>query len=348
MATPAKKKKNRSKLGRGLSALVDQSAIDVVQVSPRETAVQTANTKRDPDWIGQDSADYGERVLEIDVTHVVPNPHQPRRVFSEESLEELARSITEHGLMQPIVVRQRAAGAGSVSGGVVYELIAGERRWRATCRTGQGAIRALVIQADDIQSAQLALIENIQREDLNPIERACGFVLLSERFAMTQDQIATKVGISRSSVANFVRLMELDDEIQSMIASGQLGAGHGKALLSCQDLGRRRELAKLACDEGWTVRLLEKASALANQHVTSGDEVVTVENGGDEQVSRIKAVLLDLEKRLGEQLSTKVHLKADRTGTRGSITIDFYDLDHFDGLMTKLGVGNSDDLGEER
>ncbi len=339
MATPTRKKKNRSKLGRGLSALVDQSSIGPIQVAPELNASQIANITAEI----TPAQHQGERVLEIDVTHVGANPHQPRRVFDENALEELAQSIAEHGLMQPIVVR-----VVHTDDAERYELIAGERRWRATCRTGQSTIRAIVLDVDDLQSAQLALIENIQREDLNPIERAHGFVLLSERFGMTQDQIATKVGISRSSVANFLRLIELDDEIQTMIVAGELGMGHGKVLLSCKESEHRLELARQARNGEWTVRILEKAISNCNVDSDAQSKINHSPQGGIESTThtRMESVLSDLEKRLGDRLGTHVKLKTDQTGTKGSITIEFYDLDHFDGLMNKLGIGNNEEISK--
>ena len=350
MATPMKKKKNRSKLGRGLSALVDQSPNPPIGVSIPQEALQTTNINQGgADFSAGQSGVLGEaveprgRVIEVDVTKIVPNPHQPRRVFDEESLEELAGSIAEHGLVQPIVVRMVPGG-----GEGCYELVAGERRWRATCRTGQGVIRAIVLELDDAESAQLALIENIQREDLNAIERARGFMALSERFSMTQDQISTKVGISRSSVANFLRLLELDTEIQSMIASGDLGSGHGKVLLSCKDRAQRLQLAQQVSSEGWSVRMLEVAvqSYMRQSNPETNDEPPQSNSERMDKRNRIRSVLLDLETRLGERLSTKVKLRTDQSGTKGSITIDFYDLDHFDGLMDQLGVNSADELAE--
>jgi len=337
MTPPAKKtRKARSKLGRGLSALVDQSVSKPVQIKAEDAAKQRANIyiHVDDQLIARAGGLGVGQVVEIDVLGIKPNPHQPRRVFSEESLGELARSIDEHGLMQPIVVRRVGDG---------YELIAGERRWRASCQAGCTHIKAMVLEVDDAQSAQLALIENIQREDLNPIERGNGFAMLASGFSMTQEQIATKVGISRSSVANILRVIELDDEIQSMIASGQLSAGHGKALLSCADLEKRSLLAKQAVKEGWNVRELEKITSSIQRQSDHPSVIIT--NGANGQVSRFESVLHDLENRLGEQLSTKVKLKTDQSGTRGSIIIEFYDLDHFDGLMDRFGIQSIDELG---
>lgn len=379
MGTTGKKKKNRSKLGRGLSALVD-SAGPAIQVAPELSPKQVANILQQANDQSTDQASHqsqvqaetradgqvqgmggglgdglanDRRVVEIDVQSIVPNQHQPRRVFEEEALEELAASIAAHGLMQPIVVRECEQGDGEKY--KKYELIAGERRWRATCRTGTDRIRAIVIEADDLRSAQLALIENIQREDLNPMERASGFSMLSERFRMTQEQISTQVGVSRSAVANFIRLMELDDEIRSMIASGQLGGGHGKALLSLPDDGSRLIMARLAVNEGWTVRILEQRVIAHNKHiemqnsgpggVDGADHGGLAGGGGGDSVSRLESVLQDLEKRLGEQLSTRVKLKTDKSGTKGSILIEFYDLDHFEGLMGRLGIDSAEEVG---
>ncbi len=330
---PRRTKRARSKLGRGLSALVEQGGGAPIRV-PNPTVGQNTNTGVGGGVSLEEGAD--RQVVELDVLHIRPNPHQPRRFFSDEAIEELAQSIVEHGLMQPIVVRWVGDG--------VYELIAGERRWRASVQAGQPRIRAIVLDADDLQSAQLALIENIQREDLNPIERANGFARLVKNFSMTQAQIAAKVGISRSSVANLLRLIELDEEIQTLIASGELSAGHGKALLSCNDPDRRLKLAQQALKDGWNVRLLENmAASNANQNTSETPMVVGNTNG---VVSRVESVLKDLEDRLGEELGTKVKLKTDRSGTKGCIVIEFYDLDHFDGLLNRLGVRGTDELSE--
>jgi len=340
--TEKKTKRARSKLGRGLSALVDQSATSPLQVSPglniEQPALQKANINTNSAHFDtNESFERHESVIEIDVTQIVANPYQPRRVFEEEALEELAQSIAEHGLMQPIAVRDANEGK--------YELIAGERRWRATCRTGQLTIRAIVLDVDDTESAQLALIENIQREDLNPIERAKGFESLASQFSMTQEQIAQKVGINRSSVANFMRLIELDEEIQSMIASNQLGRGHGKVLLSCKDVQHRLKLAKLAIENNWTVRILEnEVTKTQNERALFGADISDKTDSNRQPPSRVELVMGDLEKRLSEHLGTAVKLKANKSGTKGSISIEYYDLDHFDGLLSRLGLSDAEEL----
>jgi ParB family transcriptional regulator, chromosome partitioning protein len=340
-----KSKKPRSKLGRGLSSLVDQASAVAVEVSsqksnhrPETQGVQ--ELEQNTNTVGLNDQQQGDptsgKILELDVTHIVPNPFQPRRVFDEESLEELANSIRMHGLMQPISVRENGEGS--------YELVAGERRWRATCRTGASTISALLVEANDEVSAQLALIENIQREDLNPIERARGLAALVSTFDMTQQLIGERVGISRSSVSNLLRLLDLDDEIQSMIASGLLSAGHGKGLLSCSSEDNRLETARRAVEEGWSVRELERRVSTRVDVNIKEHEPEVQEKVGLDGVSRLESVLEDLEKTLSDHMSTRVKLKTDRSGTKGSITIEFYNLDHFDGLLNRLGVSSEQDL----
>ncbi len=342
-------KRTRSKLGRGLNALIDQSPIQSpIQVSPTEPTEQIANKQsqyssaqpKESDS-SLDRAVQADQVLELMVQEIVPNPHQPRRVFTDEAIEELSQSIMEHGLLQPIAVRRASARSGAGK----YEIIAGERRWRASKHAGIEVIRAIVLDVDDLVSAELALIENIQREDLNPIERAMGFAMLAERFSMTQDQISKRVGINRSSVANMLRLLELDDEVQSMIASEVLSAGHGKALLSCRAVEQRKALADQAIKDGWSVRFLEKAVQQINRE--SSDQSGSTPNSSDVEnttESRLSLVIKSLEKQLSDQLSTQVRLKTDKSGTKGNITIEFYNLDHFDGLMGRLGVQASEDV----
>ncbi len=332
MASPSPKntKKTRARLGRGLSALVEQRERGAIEVGgPLDTERNTNNSH------GHDDPAPGvERVVhEIVVEAIAPNPNQPRRVFDPEALAELAESIKTHGLMQPVVVRRAGAGDG-------YELIAGERRWRAARMAGQARVRAVVLDVDESQSAQLALIENIQREGLNAIERARGFASLIARYSMTQEQVASRVGLSRPSVANLLRLLELDEDIQSMVASGSLSAGHAKALLSC-DPSRRADLAERAVREGWSVRELERGAARdGHAPEPEGDGGAPISQ--TPTPTRVESVLRDLENRLSEKLGTRVTLKTNSRGTKGRVVIEFYDLDQFDGLLARFGVSGGD------
>jgi ParB family chromosome partitioning protein len=266
----------------------------------------------------------------IAVNEIVASPYQPRRIFDDGALAQLADSIRRAGVMQPIIVRRATQGAGS-GGGVRYELVAGERRWRAARLAGIAAIPALVRDLSDEQAAEWAVIENVQREDLNPMERAEALQRLSSRFRLTQAQIAERVGIDRSSVANLIRLLELEEPLRLLVSSGSLGLGHGRALLGVAPGPARVTLGERAASEGWSVRKLERVCASIAAPVSA-----TTAQPGAADFSRL-AARAALEKQLGEHLGTKVQITTDRSGNRGRLTIEFFDLDHFDGLLTKLG-----------
>ncbi|MFG0314742.1 MAG: ParB/RepB/Spo0J family partition protein [Phycisphaerales bacterium] len=317
------KKTKRARLGRGLSSLVDPAPL---KVEAPNSPVSEQNTDNTGQSVPQGPVEDGARVLELPTDEVRANPNQPRRVFDEEALGVLAESIRTHGLMQPIVVRKADEG---------YELIAGERRWRATKLAGLNTIRAVLDEADDERSAELALIENIQRADLNPIERAMGLRQLMDRYGSTQQQVAERMGMSRPALANLVRLLDLEPDLQEMVACGSLSTGHAKVLLSVDDPAQRRTLAQKAADLNWTVRLLE---AECQQLLRQPAESTTSEETQDQHPDRVSSVLRDLERSLSEHFGTNVMLKTNRQGTKGRVMIEFYDLDQFDGLLSKLGI----------
>ncbi|HTD34604.1 MAG TPA: ParB/RepB/Spo0J family partition protein [Candidatus Elarobacter sp.] len=212
-------------LGRGLSALLgDESTADVTTAAP----------KRD--------------LQQIPLAKIVPNPRQPRTFFAPEALEELRASIAAFGVLVPVIVRERGDG---------YELIAGERRVRAAKAAGLETIPALVRASDDRESLEVAIIENLQRENLDPLEEAMGFQHLMESYAFTQEQVAERVGKSRPSIANAMRLLSLSDEVKQFVRDGKLSAGHARALLALP-VERREVLARRAIDEGLSVRALER------------------------------------------------------------------------------------------
>jgi ParB family chromosome partitioning protein len=219
----------KKNLGRGLSALIG-----------------------DTGGVGREST-AGERngllYQELDISQVKENPKQPRTRFDEDALNELAESIRSAGLVQPVIVRRS---------GSAYELIAGERRWRAAAIAGLKRIPAIIRDADDAQSLEMALIENISRVDLNPIDTARAYASLQEDFGITQEELSGKLGRSRSSVANTLRLLDLPDEVQRYIESGKLSEGHGRALLSVDDRPRQRKLASRMAARGLSVRQAEK------------------------------------------------------------------------------------------
>lgn len=327
------------KLGRGLSALLGEPvAVRVPDatalVEPKSGSVATMQhaapaTPATPapraTPIVSETPSEGSRVVQIPVGAAEPNRFQPRRNFDEVQLKELAASIKSAGLVQPILVRPLDGGK--------YEIVAGERRWRAGKLAGLSHIPAVVSRLSDEQAAEWALIENIQRTDLSPMERAWAIRGLCERFGLSHAQVGDKLGIDRSSAANFARLTELEQEIRDLLESNMISMGHAKVLLSVNAGAVRIGLAKQAASQGWSVRRLEQAAARAGQAPQGPAPNVKIGEGAMAQA----AALRDLEKQLSEHLGTSVRIRASAGGKRGNLVIKFFDLDHFDGLMGKIG-----------
>ncbi len=264
----------------------------------------------------------GGRMLPVD--SIRPNPAQPRRHFDADALKTLSDSIQTHGLIQPVVVRYIE---GSSPAEPRWELVAGERRWRAAKLAGMSAIPAIVREMDDKASAEVALIENLQREDLNVVERATALRELCSRFGLTHAQVSERVGLDRSSVTNLLRLLDLDEAILEELAVGRLSMGHGRALLAELEPARRGSLANETIRQQWSVRELERR----------------IKNGAPQPTSTSRSVspaIADLEKRLGDRLGTKVAIKTDRTGKKGSMTLAFYGLEHFESVLDRMGLAD--------
>ena len=276
---------------------------------------------------------HGHRdlVVHLPLHSVVPNRFQPRSDFEQEGLAELAASIRSEGVMQPVLVRPASDG-GSTGGR--YELIAGERRWRAAKLAGLETVPAIVRELSAASSAEWALIENVHRQDLNAMERAEAMAALLSRFGMSQTALAEKLGLERPTVANLVRLVELEPAIRDLIAAGKLGAGHGKALLAIPESPARVSLAESAAAGGWSVRRLE-------QEVRTARESSASPNKNRSLLSQRQAVHGAMERRLSDHLGTKVRIATSGAGSKGKIEIAFFDLDHFDGLMRSLGIGDA-------
>jgi ParB family chromosome partitioning protein len=198
-----------------------------------------------------------EELRELPVESISPNPAQPRRSFDEDSLQALARSLAERGVLQPVLVRPRPDGS--------FELVAGERRWRAARIAGLKTVPALVRERDDALSLELALIENMAREDLSPIEEARACAALVEELGLTREEVGLRVGRSRVAVSNLIRLLDLPDEVIDALQEGRLREGHGRALLLAEDHAARRSLARLAISEGWSVRTTEERARQSNE-----------------------------------------------------------------------------------
>ena len=253
---------------------------------------------------------------EVLISEISPNPRQPRTVFDETALNELVASIKLFGILQPPVVRKVAPNK--------YELVMGERRFRAFKHLGQKTITARVLDASDNASAVLALVENLQRADLNPVEEALGVASLMRDFTLTQEAVADRLGKPRASIANLVRLLQLDREILGYLGKGQLSTGHAKVLLGLEQQAHRVQVARLVVEKGLSVRATEaEVKALASTKKT-------------ERKRTEKTVVADVQKRLSSHFSTPVAVF--RKGVKGTISIPFASDDELARLLEKIGV----------
>jgi ParB family chromosome partitioning protein len=268
--------------------------------------------------VSREQAEASGTLRELAVAQVRPNPYQPRSHVDEASLAELAESMEASGLLQPVVVRAH---------GGAYELIAGERRWRAAQRLGWSKIAAVVKTVDDRTLLTLALVENLQRNDLSPIDEAAGYRRLGDEFHLGQAEIARAVGRNRSTVANLLRLLQLPDEVQAMLHDGRLSEGHARALLGVSDPARQTALAREAVAQGWSVREVE--AVVAGQRPRSGAKA---ERRGATPVKGVAADVKRVEDALRKRLGTDVRVTARRRG-RGLVTISYYSNDDLARLL---------------
>ena len=263
-------------------------------------------------------ADDGGAV-ELNINELEPNRGQPRKEFSEEAMRELADSIAQHGVLQPLLVRPLLSGG--------YQIVAGERRWRASRRAGLATVPALIRELTDSEVMQIALIENLQREDLKPLEEAQGYQALMEEFGFTQDEISKSVGKSRPAVTNALRLLNLPEAVRGMLARGDLSAGHARTLLSFKDEAAMLAAAKRVVAEGLSVRELEKMAKKAN---AEKPEAVR-------STRRIR-YYDEAELALRDTLNRVVHVGG--TKKKGVLTIEFYGEEDLKNLLSDLKLGD--------
>lgn len=306
-------------LGRGLNALIRNPA-------PAPAAEAPAAPKKG----AAPAADRG--VMRVPVAQVTPSPWQPRRTFAPEALEELTASVKERGVLQPLLVRRV---------GNKYELIAGERRWRASQAAGLPEVPVIVMEAADEDALELAVIENVQREDLNVVEEAEAYRALSDKFSLTQDQIAARTGKARASVANTMRLLNLAAPVRQMLAEKRLTPGHGKVLLGVTDEDKQRMLALQTVKDGLSVRDLERLLAKGQK---PGRGVKPV--GTPDLPATHLGHLSDL---LHRHFGTSVRLvpsgkKVDGSPVKGRIEVDFYSHEDLSRILGLIGLKESDDL----
>lgn len=357
---------SRRRLGKGLSEMFAQPvAVDVPEAgetassetppqfaerapdheaaaatAPPKNGDEVATTEASPPTESQ-ATGGGVGVRFVSIDQLAPNPYQPRQQAHDAGIDTLADSIRIHGLMQPVVVRpQPESGTttgrdGESSPGTTFEIIAGERRWRAARMAGLERIPAVVRALDDRDAAEWALVENLQREDLNPIDRAHAFAGLVERFGLSHDDVAQRVGVDRSTVANLIRLLSLAPPVQDLVRHGRLSMGHARAIAGLSDADAQAAAADRAVRQSLSVRQVERlVKSLASAGPTPPSEAPS----RPAAPARGTHHLEDLEHRIGEQLGTRVAIRPGRKKGTGRLTIEFHSLDAFDDLLARLGV----------
>lgn len=318
----------KTRLGKGLGALLSGGPLEAPgQGGPAPQAAE----ERDQGASGVPGADdeSAPAILEVELSRIQPNPDQPRRTFDPGALEELRNSIQNHGLLQPVVLRR-------VEGG--FELIAGERRWRAARLAGLERVPAVVRQGvDEGGMLELALVENVQRQDLDPIERARGYGQMVERLGLTQDQVAQRVGLKRATVANHIRLLDLPTTVQEAVAQGRLSMGHARAILGLDAPDADKiGLATTVASRDLSVRETERVVRERNQLRRGTPRPGAGGSGAKAPVSRSQEPWIrDAEDRMRRALGTKVRLD-NRAGYRGQIVVDYYSREDLERLLIQL------------
>ncbi len=292
----------RNALGRGLSALIREPE---PPPPPQPAEVATAAPHPLP----------GDGSLEADIDLIDPSPYQPRSRFREQALEELAQSIRSSGIVQPLVVR-RVGGR--------FQLIAGERRWRAAQRAALARVPVVIREVAEELALEMTLVENLQREDLNPIEQAHAFERLTQEFHLTQEQVAERTGKDRTTIANLLRLLKLEQPIQDLIEEGRLSAGHGRALLTITEPKARQEMARRVAQSGMSVRQVERLASRAGRAKPASPSPALDPN--------TRAALDELQRRFG----TRVVLRPMRAGRPGHLTFEYYDANDLTRLYDRL------------
>lgn len=322
--------KNRG-LGRGLNALFDDDEVDFAGeevVAELESAILS-----EPEQVRQ------ELPARLGVDQLKPGRYQPRTDFDEESLEQLAQSIRNHGVLQPLLVQKLDGGPDDVPAGL-YEIVAGERRWRAAQMAQIHDVPVVHVKFDDAQTLEVALTENLQREDLGPLEEAYAYQQLMEEFGQTQEQLATSLGKSRSYIANMVRLLGAPDTVQAALRDGYISIGHARAMLSCDN---PHDLLEKVVDNGLSVRDTEKLAAgeVIDKPSIQGDEHIVV-SGIEPNVSRETSSagnakdpnIAHLEQELSVKIGMRVHID-DKSG-KGALRIEYQSLDQLDDVIARL------------
>jgi len=297
----------RNALGRGLSALIREPE-PLPRSQPLEAQAEEAAAAIPKPVLT-------EGLLQVDIDLIDPSPHQPRTRFREEALDELSRSIHASGIVQPLVVRRM---------GDRFQLIAGERRWRAAQRTGLTRVPVVLRNVTEEMALEMTLVENLQREDLNPIEQARAFQKLIDEFGLTQEQVAERTGKDRTTIANSVRLLRLEEPILDLLEEGRLTPGHGRALLAVTETAARLGLARRIARGGMSVRQVERLATRSSRELQ--------EKPRPQSDANMKAAVEELQRKYG----TRVRIEPVRVGRPGELTFEYYDNSNLADLYDRL------------
>ena len=302
-------------LGRGLDALFADAA-------PVEERRRPASVDEADKTSGANAAESEDRVLYIDINDIRPNSAQPRKNFDEVKLTELSSSIKANGVIQPLIVRESSTG---------YELVAGERRWRAARMSGLRTVPCIVRNFDDRQNAIVAIIENMQREDLDPIEEALGLKSMTEKYGFTQEQVSASLGRSRTYITNSIRLLKLPEEIQQYVSSGQMSAAHGRTIINIPDKAKQKEIADKIIRNDLSVRATERLAEKVKDELRPERKKRKKASETDKaKTAEITAV----ERELMTLVGTKVNITGDER--KGKIELEYYSLDELNRLIDAL------------
>lgn len=321
-------------LGRGLDALFADAAPineeeykkESAEASEEDKKAESAVNKK-PKISSSDSTDKGQqsddRVIYVDINDIKPNSAQPRKFFDEKKLEELANSIRTNGVIQPLIVRETPNG---------YELVAGERRWRASRLAEIRRVPCIIRNFDDKQNAIVAIIENMQREDLNPIEEAMGLRSMTEKYGFTQEQISASLGRSRTYIANSIRLLKLPEEIQNYVSSGQMSAAHGRTIINIEDREKQKQIADKIIKNDLSVRATEKLAAkvkdeLKPERKKRKPKKAEEDNSKSEEIKFTENELMTLT-------GTKVNISGD--GNKGKLELEYYSTEELNRLIEMI------------
>jgi ParB family chromosome partitioning protein len=305
-------------LGRGLASLLSP-----ITINANNTSLPIPITEIGSNVLPDKG--LGASLKEIKVDDIQPNPYQVRSIWNEQELTELAQSIKVNGVIQPVIVRHLVSG---------YQIIAGERRWRASKLAGIATIPAIVRETKDDEMLELALVENIHRADLNPIERANAYQKYINSLSLTQSQAADRLGEDRSVIANYLRLLDLPMEIKQMLINNQLTMGHARAILALPTDELRRKLANRAMAGRLSVREIER---LVRMHITADEKQL--------KPARIRSAhIQDLESRLSKELGTNVSIETRKKGKCGKIVIEFHSLEEFDRIIQQIGLTSAEEV----